>query len=107
MSGISVPPGYIEMMTEETLKVPSRVWKEYTASLLSEGIPENIGEIAVPCLILWGDRDEITGRSDQEEASRLIRNSLLVIQEGLGHMLYWEDPKAVAAIINSFMLEMT
>jgi pimeloyl-ACP methyl ester carboxylesterase len=106
MSGNSVPPGFIEMMTEETLKVPSRVWKGYTASLLSEGIPENIDEIAVPCLILWGDRDEITGRSDQEEASRLIRNSRLVIHEGLGHMLYWEDPKAVAANINRFMLEM-
>lgn len=104
--GTKVPSWFIGMMTEETMKVPSWVWKEYTASLLAEGIPDNIGDIGVPCLIIWGDRDRITGRSDQEEASRLIVDSRLVIHEGLGHMLYWEDPEAVAVDINEFMKEM-
>lgn len=106
LSGTMVPSWFTEMMTEETMKVPSRVWKEYTASLLTEDIPGNIREIGIPCLIIWGDKDEITLRSDQEEALRLIRNSRLVIHEGLGHMLYWEDPEAVADDINEFMREM-
>lgn len=105
LSGTRVPLWFTGMMTEETMKVPSWVWKEYAASLIAEGIPENIGEIGVPCLIIWGDRDEITRRPDQEEASRLIRYSRLVIHEGLGHMLYWEDPEAVAEDINEFMKE--
>lgn len=107
LSGTKVPSWFTGMMTKETIKVPSRVWKEYTASLLDEGIPDNIGDIGVPCLIIWGDRDGITSRSDQEEASRLIRDSRLVIHEGLGHMLYWEDPEAVAGDINEFIREMT
>ncbi len=106
LSGTNVPSGFIEMMTEETMKLPSWVWKEYTASLLNERVPENISDINVPCLIIWGGKDEITGRSDQEESSRLIRNSRLVIHEGLGHMLYWEDPKAVASDIIEFLNEM-
>ncbi|MBP1919968.1 alpha/beta fold hydrolase [Youngiibacter multivorans] len=106
LSGTNVPSGFIEMMTEETMKMPSWVWKEYTASLLAERVPENISDINVPCLIIWGGKDEITGRSDQEEYARLIRDSRLKIHEGLGHMLYWEYPEAVADDINEFMHEM-
>jgi len=105
LSGTQLSHWFTGMMAEETMKVPSWVWKEYTASLLTEGIPDNLRAIIVPCLIIWGGQDGITLRSDQEEASSLISGSRLAIHEDLGHMLYWEDPEAVAEDINGFMKE--
>lgn len=105
LSGASIPPWFIKLMTDETMKMPARVWKEYTASLLAEGLPAEINGISVPCLIIWGAEDEITTLSEQKEHTRLIRGSHLVIHEGLGHMLYWEDPKAVAEEISKFILK--
>lgn len=92
-----VPPTFLEAMIGESLKVPLHVWKATLHGLLEAVPPTEIATIAAPALILWGDRDEFLPRSDQEALAAAIPGSRLVIYEGAGHALLWEEPERVAA----------
>jgi pimeloyl-ACP methyl ester carboxylesterase len=98
-----VPLEFREMMVAENLKVPARVWMQTTEGLLEETFPSDLERVRCPALLLWGDRETITTKTEQESVSAKIRGSRLVVLEGLGHMLYWEDPERVAKEIGAFV----
>lgn len=92
-----VPPEFLETVIAENLKVPARVWRA-TLEGLAEAIPATeTATITAPAVILWGDRDEFIPRSDQEALAAAIPGSRLVIYEGTGHVVHWEQPERVAA----------
>ena len=84
-------------MIGESRKVPARVWKATLQGLLEAVPPTEIATITAPTLILWGDRDGFLPRSDQEALAAAIPGSQLVIYEGTGHVVLWEEPERVAA----------
>ena len=53
--------------------------------------------------MIWGDRDAIIPRSDQEVLTGAIAGSRLVVYAGAGHTLYWEEPERVAADLVAFV----
>ena len=63
----------------------------------------DLENIAVPTLLVWGDCDAFTGRSEQDELSRAITTSRLVVYEGAGHSPHWEEPQRFAGQIASFV----
>jgi non-heme chloroperoxidase len=92
-----VPPPFLEMVIAENLKVPAAVWRA-TLEGLMEAIPATeTATIKAPTLILWGDRDEFLPRSDQEALAAAIPGSRLVVYQGTGHVVHWEQPQRVAA----------
>jgi pimeloyl-ACP methyl ester carboxylesterase len=91
-----VPAAFLEEMIGESLKVPARVWKATVQGLLSAAPPTETGTITVPTLILWGDRDGFLPRDDQEALAAAISGSQLVVYEGAGHVVLWEEPERVA-----------
>jgi pimeloyl-ACP methyl ester carboxylesterase len=94
-----VPPVFLEMVIAENLKVPARVWRA-TLEGLMEAIPATeTATITAPTVILWGNRDAFIPRSDQEAFAAAIPGSRLVIYEGAGHVVHWEQPERVAADI--------
>lgn len=56
----------------------------------------------MPTLLVWGDRDAFCFRSDQEALLKAIPGSQLVVYEGAGHGLHWEEPERFAADLVSF-----
>ena len=50
------------------------------------------GKIEVPTLIVWGDRDALLPRGEQESDAAAIKDSQLVVYEGTGHALHLEEP---------------
>ena len=100
-----VPLEFREMLIEENLKVPARVWVQTTEGLLKETFPDDLKRIQCPALILWGDTVTITTQAEQEGVKGEIRDARLVVLEGLGHMLYWEGPEQVAKEIGTFVHE--
>jgi death-on-curing family protein len=92
-----VPPDFLEQMVSESCKLPAHVWKATLEGLL-EAIPAaQTATVRAPTLILWGERDEILPRSDQETLAAAIPDSRLVTYAGTGHMVHWEAPERVAA----------
>jgi non-heme chloroperoxidase len=100
-----VPPAFLDTIVEENLKVPSRVWKATMQGLLEDDGAKELDEIRAPTLILWGDRDSILSRDEQESMAHSIPNARLVVYEGAGHALYWEEPDRVAADLVAFIGE--
>jgi len=74
---------------------------------VSSPAPIEAGTIAAPTLILWGDHDGLLPREDQLALESAIPNSRLVVYEGVGHLILWEQPECVAADLTGFLRGLT
>ncbi len=84
-------------LCEENLKVPARVWRDAFEGLLAAEPPLDTGRISVPTLIVWGARDSLLPRADQEAMAAEIPGARLVIYADVGHLPVIEAPERVAA----------
>ena len=97
---------FLEMLVQESLKVPARIWKATLEGLLEDDSSEMLDEIRAPTLIVWGDKDTIVPLSDQETLARAIADSRLVVYHGAGHALYCEEPVRCASDLATFILNL-
>jgi len=102
-----VPQAFLKTVIRENLKVPARVWKATLKGLLEDDSLEGLNRIKAPTFIIWGDKDVIVPRSDQETLVTRIAGSRLVIYPGAGHSLYWEEPAHLASDIIGFVKSLT
>jgi len=98
-----VPQAFLKTMIKENLKVPARVWRATLKGLLEDDSSEELNKIKTPTLIIWGDKDAIIPRSEQETMLERIVNSRLVVYPDAGHALYWEEPAHFASDIVAFI----
>ena len=101
-AGEAVPADFVEEQVHESLKVPAHVWRE-TLEGLVEAPPPRAGVITAPTLIVWGDQDAFVSREDQERLRDALPGSRLLVYEGVGHLVQWEQPERVAADIAAFV----
>ena len=66
---------------------------------------EALGLVQCPTLLLWGDRDALFSRADQDQLLAALPDARLRIYEDTGHCPNWERPDAVAADILRFIGE--
>jgi pimeloyl-ACP methyl ester carboxylesterase len=97
-----VPPEFLGTVVRESLKVPARVWRAAFEGFFEDDFAAELGKIATPTLILWGDRDVLSPRVDQDALLAAIEGSRLKIYQGAGHALHWEEPERFAADLVSF-----
>ena len=93
---------WLDTVTQESLKMPGRVWKALAKDTLGADHADLLGSIAVPTLLVRGELDEIGSAEAQEELLRRIPDAHLVVYEGIGHALHWEDPARFAADLSAF-----
>ena len=97
-----LPPAFLEMVIQESLKVPARVWKAAFEALMSGDFTGELGQIKAPARLIWGDQDALFPRSEQEAIAAAIPGAELLIYSGAGHALHWEEPERAAADIVAF-----
>ncbi len=95
--GRILPPDFVEQMVEDAARLPAGVWRAVVTELLEAEPPSETGRVAVPTVVLWGDRDEVLPRADQERMVASIPGAELRVYEGTGHLVLWEQPERVAA----------
>ncbi|MBI2862740.1 MAG: alpha/beta hydrolase [Chloroflexi bacterium] len=98
-----VPHAFLESMVQESLKVPAFVWKATIEGLLEDDFSQELGRIAAPAMVVWGDKDAILPRSEQETLAARIPSARLVVHPGGGHAFYWEDPARAASDVVAFV----
>ena len=98
----SVPPDFMDMVVAESLRVPANVWRATFAEFLATDFSNEARQIQAPTLIVWGDRDNIVSRSDQAALQGLIEGARLVVYEGAGHAVHWDEPARFAADLVNF-----
>jgi non-heme chloroperoxidase len=52
---------------------------------------------------MWGDKDGMMTRADQDALLAGIRGSRLVVYPGTGHAPHWEEPERVARDLVAFL----
>ncbi|HET8675812.1 MAG TPA: alpha/beta hydrolase [Blastocatellia bacterium] len=97
-----VPQPYLDLVVEESLKVPARVWRAALEGLLEDDQTAELRRIDSPTLIVWGDKDAFCPDSDQQALRAAIRGSQLITYPGVGHALHWEEPERFAADLAAF-----
>jgi pimeloyl-ACP methyl ester carboxylesterase len=97
-----VPPAFLDTIVQESLKVPARVWRAAFEGFLEDDFAGELNRIKAPTLILWGDRDGLCSRGDQDALLGSINGSQLVVYEGAGHGPHWEEPERFAADLVAF-----
>ena len=98
-----VPPAFFETVVKESLKVPARVWKATFSTFLQEDWSGELGKIAAPTLIIWGDQDGFCPRSDQDLLTAAIPNAQLLVYRGAGHDPHWEEPERFTKDVVAFI----
>ena len=101
--GRPVSKAFVDAMIDENLKVPARVWREAFTSLVNYDDSAELDAVDVATLVIWGDKDTIIDRASTEALARSIRNSKLVVYEGIGHSPHWEDPARFAQDVAAFV----
>jgi len=64
-----------------------------------------LGEIAVPTLLVWGEKDGITSRAHHDEILEAIPGARLEVIAGAGHLPTVEAPEAVVPLLDAFIDE--
>jgi pimeloyl-ACP methyl ester carboxylesterase len=100
-----VPPEFFETVVGESLKVPAHVWHAALRPYLTTDFAGDLADVTVPTLLVWGDRDAFTGRSEQDALKGAIAASRLVVYAGAGHSPHWEEPERFAGQVASFIAE--
>ena len=66
---------------------------------------DRLGDVKVPTLIVWGERDSIIPIRDADEFERLIEDSRKVVMRDCGHISMAERPQAFNDVLVEFLEE--
>jgi non-heme chloroperoxidase len=97
-----VPDEFLDLVVQESLKLPARVWRAITREFLSARALE-LGAIRTDTLVFWGDLDAYCSRSEQDALIAGIPQVRLLTYAGAGHALHWEEPARLAADLAAFV----
>jgi pimeloyl-ACP methyl ester carboxylesterase len=101
-SSVDIRPELIDLLVDELLKVPARVWRETFSGLLAYDDLSELERIEAPTLLVWGDADAVVPREMQDHLARSIPDADLLVYPGVGHTPRWEDPLRFGSDLTSF-----
>jgi pimeloyl-ACP methyl ester carboxylesterase len=58
-----------------------------------------------PTLLIWGEKDQLIGESGRCALREALPGARVHVFPDYGHNPFWEDPEAVAAVVNPFLRE--
>jgi pimeloyl-ACP methyl ester carboxylesterase len=100
----AVPPEFFERIVAESLKLPPRLWRLAIDRLVEYDDTEQIARITAPTLLLWGDRDALFSRTEQDRFVAAVPAARLTVYAETGHCPNWERPEQVAGDITALLL---
>ena len=98
-----LPQDFLKGIIKESRKLPARVWQEVMTQMLSPEADVQLTKIKAPTLIIWGDKENIFPRSEQDALVAVLKNSLLKVYPDTGHAPNWEKPKQFARDLQEFL----
>lgn len=72
-------------------------------SVVGEDLSHCAKKIDTETLLIWGEHDTVTPKSDGEHLHHLLKNSKMEIVKGAGHFSFDESPEEVAGMIRKFL----
>ena len=91
-----IPDDFLDAAVAVSLTLSARTWQDVLAGMLATGPEARLGEIGIPTLILWGDRDAVFDGSEQDALLSAVPGAVLKVYPETGHALHWERPAEFA-----------
>lgn len=79
----------------------SGVMRETFVNVVNQDLLENASRVAVPTILIWGDKDEDTPLWQGKKLEETIPDCALIVHEGAGHYAYLEFPDKTARIMDA------
>lgn len=98
-----VPEDFYERVVAESMKLPARVWVAALEGFFATDDRADLGRIAAPTLLLWGEEDAFVPLADQDQMLDAIPDARLIAYPETGHDPHWECPELVADDLNAFL----
>jgi len=99
----SLPQAFLDLVVQESLKVPARVWKQTLRSALDTDFSNELPKIGAPTQLIWGNLDTLASRLEQTALLTAIHGSKLNVYGGAGHAPHWEEPARFANDVANFI----
>jgi non-heme chloroperoxidase len=90
-------------VVRESLLLPARVWKAVLGPLILVDYTAELHLLKIPVLLVCGGEDSCATAWDQDRLQQSIGWALLVVYEGTGHAVHWEEPQRVAGDGEAFI----
>ncbi len=101
----AVDAGFLSREKREAAAIPVRVWLAVVdQSMTGTDLQATLPLLRAPVLLVWGGKDGIFGTLARCSLRRALPEATVEIFPDLGHNPFWEEPRAVAATVNRFLL---
>ena len=98
-----IPLEFLNRAVGESLRLPARVWHGLMVGMASTGPASSLSNHRIPTLLIWGDRDAVFPRSEQDALLGMLPSARLEVYPGTGHAVHWEQPDKVAMDLERFI----
>lgn len=100
-----IPQRFLETVVNESMKCPTRVWREALGGILGSDPAAYAKQSRAPAALIWGDQDAFVPRDDQLKLRGALASARLYALGGVGHAVHWEEPEQCAQLIRAFVAE--
>src|SRR3954469_7963215 len=101
-----LPSWYVDVMVEDALRVPARIWLASLTGLVSSPPPTDLGGIAAPTLVVSGGRDRLLGQEQTDALVAAIPGAEWIDYPDTGHLVLEEQPEQLAGDIAYFLADL-
>jgi pimeloyl-ACP methyl ester carboxylesterase len=102
-SSDNVAAELVDILVEDILKVPARVWHAMFADLLDYDDSRELTRISGPTLLIWGDDDPLVSREMQAVLADRIPHAELIVYPAAGHTPRWDDTQRFSRNLAEFV----
>jgi non-heme chloroperoxidase len=100
---VPLPEAFLEGLVAEGGKLPAGVWRDAADGLAAFDDTAELGRIAVPTMLVWGDRDGLLPPQEQQRLAAAIPGARSRVYPETGHGPHWERPERFTADLDAFM----
>ena len=101
-----VDEAFMRRERQDAAAMPIGVWRAiYDQGLhgVNDQLQSTLPWLTAPTLLIWGEKDQIFGPKDRCSLKAALPKATVKVFDGLGHNPLWEDPVAVARVLNEFL----
>jgi len=103
-----VDPDFLRRERKDSAQIPLRVWLAVLDQGLSAtnayvDLQATLPRLTAPTLLIWGSKDPIMEEVVRRSLRKGLPHAEVKIFAGLGHNPFWEEPRAVADVIQCFL----
>jgi len=87
----------------EDYRAISGVLRDTFVKIVNEDLSPYLSKVEVPCLLIWGDKDDATPLWMGQKMEKEMKDAGLVIFENEGHYAYWNQIHRFNKIVDVFL----